>query len=523
MPKPREDSGPQNASYLSAWSHAGSYRYVLMAAYWFAFFITVVFSGLYSWHSWHRYEKDGRARLALTTALVATTTSESLDAESSGLIFLAQRLQHMDALQHPLRARQLLVEYQKAFPAIASAEVIVPDGQVVASTAVPAGLPLPNFRENPRIWGSLRASLTRAGFHIHRPLRGPLVGRWVIGFSDTVFSSQGKPLFLVTTPIRFRHFEGLLAHLPLPPGLAVGVMRDDYYIEGREPVPHDKMRALLDKPQTGALVHALKNHPSATRGTFEGRVSTDDLYRFGAFVRIPGYRLVAFSGVPRSLWLARWWHRQIEIPFIFLLTALAFSGFAYRRIQMLGARWEQEKEQQETVLQGLVTLDPLTGLMNRKGLFPALKNALTRAERDGRFVAVGFLDVDDFKAINDERGHAVGDAVLKELAGRLRGILRVTDHVARLGGDEFVLLIEGLRKREDLDGVIASLKSGLESDFIVNGQSIAVRVSLGLALYPCDDGDAERLLHHADQAMYAAKARSREAREQWVRIYQNAP
>ncbi len=521
MGKPR---GPERVSQgrRTEWRQrfaAVPHRYALMVAYWFMVAATLVFSVAYGWHSWQRYKESGLDRLMLTTALIATGTHQSLDREASGLQFLARRLRAIHALRHPARARRVLREYQKVSPEIASADLIAPDGRVVASTAVSQGQPLPDFRKAPDIWPGLHRALLRPGLHLHRPLHGPLIGHWVIGFSDTVMGPRGNVCFLVTTPIRFRNFEDLFAQLPLPRGLAVGVIRNDYYLEGRQPVPHGDLSALLDRPQNGILAQTLMRHPDAPDGVFGGWVSTDREYRYGAFVRVAGYPLIAFADVPRAMWVAGWWRRQAEIPLIFLVAALAFSGFAYRQVQMLAVRSEAEAARRAELLRALVTHDPLTGLLNRKGLYPVLRRAMARARRDVRVMAVGFLDVDDFKGINDRYGHGAGDAVLKELARRLERALRGTDHVARMGGDEFVLLIEGLRRRTDLMPIIAHLKERLAVPFVVDHHRVPVRVSLGVAFFPFDAADAERLIDLADQAMYVAKARAEGDEAAWARLY----
>ena len=521
MGRPR---GPKGASqgWRSAWRQrfrAVPYRYALMAAYWFAVVATVLFSALYGWHSWRRYEKTGIDRLMLTTSLIAIATHDDLDREASSLRFLAHHLAKIHPLRHPARARRLLSEYQKVSPEVASAELIAPDGQVIASTAVPKGQPLPDFRQDAQIWPSLERALAHPGLYIQRPIHGLLADHWVIGFSDTVMGLGGRAHFLVTTPIRFGNFEDLFARLTLPSGLAVGILRSDGYIEGRTPVPRGQLAALLDRSQTGILTKILKRHPHAARGAFSGWVSSDREYRYGVFVRIADYPLVAFADVPRALWVAQWWHRQVEIPLIFLIVALTFSGYAYRQVQALAVRWEVEAARRADFLENLATHDPLTGLLNRKGLYPVLQRAIARAEREGRLLVVGFLDIDDFKGINDRYGHAAGDAVLKTLARRLERTLRGTDRVARLGGDEFVLLIEGLRQKADLAPVVTHLKAALDGPFYADPREIAVRVSLGVAFFPLDALDVERLISRADRAMYAAKERAANDEQGWVRFY----
>jgi diguanylate cyclase (GGDEF)-like protein len=166
--------------------------------------------------------------------------------------------------------------------------------------------------------------------------------------------------------------------------------------------------------------------------------------------------------------------------------------------------------------------DCLTGLPNRLGLARRLGDAMARALRHERLLGVGMLDLDDFKAINDAHGHAMGDRLLMDLAGRLKQALRHTDFAARLGGDEFVLVLEDLRDLGDLETIIAKVGEALELPFsLAEGLTIQVRGSLGLTVFPLDDSDADLLLRHADQALYVSKA-AKEQRNQYWSYYNDA-
>jgi diguanylate cyclase (GGDEF)-like protein len=149
--------------------------------------------------------------------------------------------------------------------------------------------------------------------------------------------------------------------------------------------------------------------------------------------------------------------------------------------------------------------DRLTGLANRMKLEDDLRLALAAADRHDDLVGVIFLDLDDFKPINDELGHAVGDFVLKEVADRLRSCVREGDTVARLGGDEFLVVVARLGTREDLAAVARKLEETVELPIPVEGHGDArVTASAGLAVY--DHGEAaEDLMNRADHAMYRAK------------------
>ncbi|MBU2773352.1 EAL domain-containing protein [Acidithiobacillus ferrooxidans] len=164
--------------------------------------------------------------------------------------------------------------------------------------------------------------------------------------------------------------------------------------------------------------------------------------------------------------------------------------------------------------------DTLTGLPNRRALDVEMGKALARSDRQERLLAVGFLDLDAFKPVNDTYGHDAGDDLLKEMARRLQGAVRRTDTVARLGGDEFVLLLEGLRGVDQLDQILARLQTAIAQPFLIQGKEISLQASLGLTIYPFDEAtDADLLLRHADQAMYAAKARPGRTSEGWVQLY----
>ena len=163
--------------------------------------------------------------------------------------------------------------------------------------------------------------------------------------------------------------------------------------------------------------------------------------------------------------------------------------------------------------------DTLTGLPNRRALDAEMDKALARSHRQERLLAVGFLDLDAFKPVNDTYGHDAGDDLLKEMARRLQGAVRRTDTVARLGGDEFVLLLESVRGMDELDQVLARLQTAIAQPFLIQGKEISLQASLGLTIYPFDEGGADLLLRHADQAMYAAKARPDRTKEGWVQFY----
>jgi len=153
--------------------------------------------------------------------------------------------------------------------------------------------------------------------------------------------------------------------------------------------------------------------------------------------------------------------------------------------------------------------DPLTGLPNRIQLDIILQRSLKQANRDGSQVAVMFIDLDRFKAINDSLGHAAGDEVLRQAASRLLGALRESDSLARVGGDEFVAVLAGVRDPANLSQVVSKLMDAVCRPFDLGGEQAQLSCSIGISLYPDDAGSADELLTNADTAMYEAKEQGR--------------
>jgi diguanylate cyclase (GGDEF)-like protein len=176
---------------------------------------------------------------------------------------------------------------------------------------------------------------------------------------------------------------------------------------------------------------------------------------------------------------------------------------------------EQAKNEAEAKLQLQALTDELTGLPNRRLLYDRLSQCLALAKREGRIVALLYVDLDGFKLVNDSLGHTTGDLLLIQVAQRLRARLRHSDTLARLGGDEFTVLLNSLHANEEATLVATNLLNGLRRQFVIEGHEIVIGASIGISLFPEHGSDAVALLQEADSAMYAAK---REGKNQ-VRCY----
>lgn len=167
------------------------------------------------------------------------------------------------------------------------------------------------------------------------------------------------------------------------------------------------------------------------------------------------------------------------------------------------------RKQVEKSLKHLAHHDTLTNLPNRLLLDARMEHAIKHARRNQGQLAVLFLDLDNFKHINDSLGHATGDRVLQHVTRRLLSITREDDTIARLGGDEFVLLMEEIRDTTDVICLAQKILDKINERFEINGQSIFIGCSIGISLYPQDGDRGETLLRNADAAMYRTKDEGR--------------
>jgi diguanylate cyclase (GGDEF)-like protein len=172
-------------------------------------------------------------------------------------------------------------------------------------------------------------------------------------------------------------------------------------------------------------------------------------------------------------------------------------------------RLEDKVEERTRQLQELAEQDPLTGLANRRHLFSALNQALEGARSSGERVGVFFLDVDNFKTLNDSLGHAYGDRVLVAIAQRIETIARTCGFAARLGGDEFTIVHQGAAETENILEFGAAIVRAFDTPVVVDDREVIVSVSVGASIFPDHEPDVESLLRAADAALFRAKALGR--------------
>ena len=294
-------------------------------------------------------------------------------------------------------------------------------------------------------------------------------------------------------------------------------------------------RELVARYQAQQLAEGrLRLHATAFDNAYEGMTLTDAegviLDINPAFTRITGYeRSEVIGRNPRVLksgrhgpefYAAMWqsimekgnWRGEIWnrgkfgdiYPELLSISAVRDEQGRISNFVAVFADISRIKEQEKQLTQ-MAYFDALTELPNRVLLADRMTLSAAQARRNNSLMAVCYLDLDGFKAVNDTWGHETGDQLLIEMAGRLKSFLRGGDTVARLGGDEFVLLLVGMANIDECERAVERMLALIAQPLRAAAQPVSLSASVGVTVFPLDDGDVETLLRHADQAMYRAK------------------
>ncbi len=200
-------------------------------------------------------------------------------------------------------------------------------------------------------------------------------------------------------------------------------------------------------------------------------------------------------------------HRSgARVPVELILRTVERDG---EQLRMAVVRDITDRLANEARIQHLAHHDPLTGLLNRAAFMERMDAQLEQARHSGRMLALLFIDLDNFKRVNDSLGHLEGDKVLTTVSERLVAALRDSDLIGRFGGDEFIVLLDDLDSRADILVVLKALLDIVEVPVRADGRALSVTPSIGVAVFPDDGRQADELIQHADTAMYQAKARGR--------------
>lgn len=295
------------------------------------------------------------------------------------------------------------------------------------------------------------------------------------------------------------------------------------------------MRDISGRKQMEELIHLSS---AIYMSSSEAILVTDENNRITqvnpAFTRITGYQLSDLLGKNPSIlqselhdqefyrdmwhdinlhghWQGELWDRrkngELFASWVTISLIRNSEGKVFRHVAQFSDITEKKK--QDELIWKHANFDALTGLPNRRLFYDRLEQEVKKAHRNGHPLSLLFVDLDDFKQINDHFGHAMGDRLLTETAQRLQLCVRNSDTVARLGGDEFTVILPDASNREDVERIVQTIIHELSTPFELETGSGVVSASVGIAQYPTDADSISALLVLADQAMYRAKKNGR--------------
>ncbi len=261
-----------------------------------------------------------------------------------------------------------------------------------------------------------------------------------------------------------------------------------------------------DKGLSTALVNAIKTSP------IEGYYSVDASRYDGVsrdyyFSKNTKYGFLVNAGITHETAFADWRKQAWVVSGLVAAFSLAFLSLAW----MIYRVWMRQEEDivriraHEVELSRIANYDALTGLPNQHLLPDRIGQAVALARISNKLLAVCYLDLDDFKPINDLYGHDAGDNLLFALAERIKKTLRAGDTLARTGGDEFVLICSGFSHLEDVYAMLDRVLTEVRVPVLIEDNAISMTSSIGVTLFPEDNSNPDAMLRHADQAMYRAK------------------
>lgn len=395
----------------------------------------------------------------------------------------------------------LLVEKTKSNPIIDVSTFVSSTGEVLNFSRSYPPPPINLSDRDYFIWLSKNNSNTT---YYSVPVQNKGNGKWVFYLARRVNDPKGQFLGLILVGVSAEVFSSIFERIgiKLGQGASLTLFRDDLTLLTRWPFVDN----MLGTTNRTGVIEQSSNHPKSsgtaifTRGPryTHGNQSID---RMISFRKVDGYPLIIGGTITKDLYLRNWFNdaRGVvyfsSVSLLILLISLALLHRSYKS---------------NAKFQYVAHHDALTGLTNRILLADRVQHELAFAKRNKTKFALLYLDLDNFKTINDERGHDVGDDVLQTAANRMLASVRDSDTVSRLGGDEFIILLPNIDNEQNAILVAEKIRTALMQPISArNDNTVLTSTSIGIAIYPDHGTNQETLQKNADFALYLSKNEGR--------------
>ncbi len=349
-----------------------------------------------------------------------------------------------------------------------------------------------------------------AGLVISPPLISRTTGKWTLVLSRRIDLEDGSFAGIVNVILNLDYFQQFYRTFNLGAHGVVAMYDREYHLSARYPPSEEMMgkvipigvKSYIDKGDTFGIYHVT--------------TSLDGVQRQMGFRQVKDLPLYVFAGLGDDDYLARWHQHVWEYSTGALIFGLVVIGFVFRQWRAEEALHDSEIKSRyaEEQINNLAFYDPLTGLPNRRLLHDRLQHALDSSGRSGKEGALLFMDLDNFKNLNDTLGHDIGDLLLQQVAKRVELTVRKGDTVARLGGDEFVVILEGLSEKSieaaaQTETVGEKIIAAFKQTFQLGMHERHSTPSIGATLFKGQSQTIEEIIKQADIAMYQAKKSGR--------------
>ena len=449
---------------------------------------------LYGWKSWQDARTAAFAELRHIDRLVAQTTRTALTQHEASLRLLGEELLRAGTLDRPDYGQAIIERFARVDRGMAGYGLARPDGQLVLVSGIPLGVPLLNLAENAETRASFEESLRSEHLTLGRPYAMPQLQRWVIPLRVPLRDADGRIKAVMASGL---HIDG--GGMPwnqpsVPNYISVSLIRSDGYIQFQYPV-RTTYEEVYGKPRATDLLPQLQHLGYA--GSLDAPDPLSGSPDLITFTALPEYGIYSLASSPQEEVLGRWME-DMSIPLLMLFALLITSMIVQRSMLKSQQAYEERLLYQ-------AKHDTLTGLPNRSLVIDRLRQSIDEAMHLRRKVAVMFLDLDNFKNVNDRFGHDFGDELLREVARRLATCVAPGDTIARVGGDEFLIILPAIPTYSVAEKVASRVLQSLRDPIQLRSRSIRITTSIGIATAP-DDGDKPaEILRKADLALYQIK------------------
>ncbi|QWD91311.1 sensor domain-containing diguanylate cyclase [Polynucleobacter sp. MWH-Braz-FAM2G] len=453
--------------------------------------------------------EDRSAQLSNLTSILAEHTAQTIFSANTALesIFDAIEMAHIQTeMSYQKFASQkdlyeLLKEKTSTNPVLDVSTFVASDGKVLNFSRE---YPPPNINLNDRDYFKYLSTHDDPAIFYSVPVQNKGTGKWVFYLAKRINGKNheflGVVLVGVSVEMISSFYKGVSSSLG--DGTSIILYRSDNTLLTRWPLVTRQIGTvnslgLIEQ----SLAHAdLKNGVVFSSDPAFTNPDERGVTRMLSYKKVNGYPFIVGATLPESVYLSNWYKNAIGVLLATTLSLIALIIGTYYLIRSYSKGAEHYYRANH---------DILTGLPNRGLFFDRCSQAINQAKRNNTNLAILFIDLDNLKTVNDSYSHDAGDALLIEVANRLKSSVRISDTVGRIGGDEFVVLLLGSDTDAHVLQIAENIRQALMKPVKYEGVELASSASIGIALHPTHGEDVTELLRRADEAMYLAKSSGR--------------